>query len=145
MPSKAEIEAAARAMFYDSVGGKFGTHHWPGDEPRPVESSYAEDGAMTLPADHPEAPGRGEAPENCRAAARLALTAAEVGRKEAEKKRADQREERVSALSEMEGLGDGDSIAEMLVELGYDALSDKGVQKRLSIQRRRQREERKSA
>jgi hypothetical protein len=143
MPSKAEIEAAARALFCGSVGGKLGTYYWPGDEPRPVESRYAEDGAMTLPADHPEAPGCGKALENCRGAARLALAAAEAGRKEAEKKRAAQRKERVSALSELEGLGDGDSIAEMLVELGYDGLSDKGVQKLLAIQRRRQKEERK--
>lgn len=141
MPSKREIEAAAKALFRESLGGKIGTYHWPGEAPRQVEGRFAEEGMMTVSADHPEAPGQGSGPDQCRATARLALKAAEAIR--AEDKQADLRQERMAALDELQGLSDGDSLALMLVELGYDGLSDKGIRKLLAIQRQQARDERK--
>lgn len=76
MPTEAQIEAAARAMFYLSWGAKFGVYHWPGDAPKPCLDPHSE-GAMTVSADDPSAPGNGKGPDELRAIAQRVLEAAE--------------------------------------------------------------------
>lgn len=78
MPTEAQIEAAAREMFYMSWGAALGLYHWPGDEPRPVKPRLlgAEDDE-TIPADDASAPGDGHGPRKLREIARAALLAAE--------------------------------------------------------------------
>lgn len=79
MASKAQIEAAARVMFYNSFGGALGLYHWPGDAARPLPRSVClfDDDGHTEPADSPNAPGGGKQPDRLREIAREMLEAAE--------------------------------------------------------------------
>lgn len=71
-PEELAVEVIARAMFERSFGYQLGLYHWPGDEPRRVRCEHFEtDGVeMTIPADHPDAPGGGAGPETLREIAR---------------------------------------------------------------------------
>lgn len=61
------VEAVARFFFENSMAGQMECWHWPGDEPKFISNLLHVDEEMwSLPADHPDAPQQGKAPEKLR-------------------------------------------------------------------------------